>query len=80
MCLSYVTDVSNGQFILHTEKLHDLYRSRNFVRTVKSRRLQWAENVARVWEKNTYRILENSPVGKRPLGRSRTNSMEQSPS
>jgi hypothetical protein len=38
---------------------------------IKSRRMRWAGHVARMGEKNTYRILVGNPEGKRPLGRSR---------
>jgi hypothetical protein len=39
---------------------------------IKSRRMRWAGNVARMGEKrNTYRILVGKPEGKRPLGRPR---------
>jgi hypothetical protein len=39
---------------------------------VKSRRMIWAGNIARMGEKrNAYRILVGKPEGKRPLGRPR---------
>jgi hypothetical protein len=39
---------------------------------IKSRRMRWAEHVARMREKkNAYRILVGKPEGKRPLGRPR---------
>jgi hypothetical protein len=39
---------------------------------IKSRRMRWAEHVARMGAKrNAYRILVGKPDGKRPLGRSR---------
>jgi hypothetical protein len=39
---------------------------------IKSRRIRWAGNVARMGEKrNAYRILVGKPEGKRPLGRQR---------
>jgi hypothetical protein len=39
---------------------------------IKSRRMRWAELVARMGKKrNAYRILVGKPEGKRPLGRSR---------
>jgi hypothetical protein len=39
---------------------------------IKSRRMRWAGNVARMGEKrNAYRILVGNPEGKRPLGRPR---------
>jgi hypothetical protein len=42
------------------------------VRIMKSRRMRWAEHVARMGQKrNTYRLLVGKPEGKRPLGRPR---------
>jgi hypothetical protein len=43
---------------LHNEKLHNLYSSSNIIRMIKSRRIRWAGNVARMGEKkNANRIL-----------------------
>jgi hypothetical protein len=39
---------------------------------IKSRRMRWTGNIARMGEKrNAYRILVEKPEGKRPLGRPR---------
>jgi hypothetical protein len=39
---------------------------------IKSRRVRWAEHIARVVEKRkAYRILVGKPEGKRPVGRDR---------
>ena len=38
------------------------------LRVIKSRRLRWAGNVARV-EEDSLKILTGKPIGKRPLGR-----------
>jgi hypothetical protein len=44
----------------------------SIIRMIKSRRMRWAEHVARIREKrNAYRILVGEPEGKRPLGRPR---------
>jgi hypothetical protein len=57
---------------LHNEELHNLYSSPNIIRMIKSRRMRWAGNVARMGEtRNVYRILVEKPEGKRPLGRPR---------
>jgi hypothetical protein len=57
---------------LPNEELHNLYSSPNIIRMIKSRRMRWAEHVARMGEKRTaYRILVGKPEGKRPLGRPR---------
>ena len=50
----------------------DLYSLPNIVRVVKSRRMRWAGNVARMGEgRGVYRVLVGKPEGKRPLGRPR---------
>jgi hypothetical protein len=55
---------------LHNEELHNLYSWPNIIRMVKSRRMRWTGNVARMGEtRNAYRILVGKPGGKRPLGR-----------
>ena len=42
------------------------------VRVAKSRRLRWADHVARMEEgRSAFRILKGKPTGKRPLGRRR---------
>jgi hypothetical protein len=57
---------------LHNEELHDLYSSPNIIRTIKSRRMRWAEHVARMGKKrNAYRLLFGKPEEKRPVGRPR---------
>jgi hypothetical protein len=57
---------------LHNDELHSLYSSPNIVRVIKSRRIRWAGQVARMGEgRGVYRILVRSPEGKRPLGRPR---------
>ena len=39
---------------LHTEELNDLYSSPNIVRGIKSRRIRWAEHVARMGRGEAY--------------------------
>ena len=57
---------------LHNEELHSLYRSPNIVRVIKSRRLRWAEHLARMEEgRSAFKILTGKPIGKGPLGRPR---------
>jgi hypothetical protein len=57
---------------LHNEELNDLYSLPNIVRVVKSRRMRWAGDVARMGEeRGVYRVLVGKPEGKRPLGRPR---------
>jgi hypothetical protein len=57
---------------LHNEELNDLYSSPNFIRVIKSRRMGWAGQVARIVAKRgAYRILVGRPEGRRPLVRPR---------
>ena len=57
---------------LHNEERKDLYSSPNIVRVIKSRRMRWAGNVARMGERKVvYLILVGKPEEKRPLGRPR---------
>jgi len=55
---------------LHNEELNDLYSSPN-IRMIKSRRMRWAKQVARLREGGAYRVSVGNPEGKRPLGRPR---------
>jgi hypothetical protein len=50
-----------------------LYSSPGIIRIIKSRRMRWADYVARMGEKkkNAYILLVGKPEGKRPLGRPR---------
>ena len=49
-----------------------MYRSPNIVRVIKSRRLKWADHVARMEEgRSAFKSLTGKPTGKRPLGRPR---------
>ena len=57
---------------LHNEELNDLYCSPNIVGVVKSRRMRWAEHVARMGERRgVYTVLVGQSEGKRPIGRPR---------
>ena len=57
---------------LRNEELSDRYCSPSIVRMIKSRRMRWAEHVARMGErKGAYRVLVGKPEGNRPLGRPR---------
>ena len=54
---------------LHNAELHALYSSSNIIGNLKSRRLRWAEHVARMEKfRNAYRVLVGKPESKRPLG------------
>jgi len=57
---------------LHNEELNDLYCSSNIVRVIKSRRMRWAGQIARMGERRgVYRVLVGKPEVKRPLVRPR---------
>jgi hypothetical protein len=57
---------------LHTEEFNDLYCSPNIIWVIKSRRMGWTENVARMGERRgVFRNLVGKPEGKRPLRRPR---------
>ena len=57
---------------LHNEELRGLYSLPNIVRVIKSRKMRWAGNVARMGEgRGVHRVLVGKPAGKRPLGRPR---------
>jgi hypothetical protein len=59
--------VTGGWRKVHNEELHDLYSSPN--RIIKSKRMRWAEYVARMREKrNAYGLLVGKPEEKRPVG------------
>jgi hypothetical protein len=57
---------------MHNGELHNLYSSLDIIRQINSRRMRWAEHVARIGEgRNVYRVLVGKPEGKRPLERPR---------
>jgi len=62
-------EVTGERRKLHNEELIDLYSLHSIVRVIKSRRMRWAEHVARVGERRgVYRGLVGKPEGKRQLG------------
>ena len=55
----------------YNRELNDLYSSQNIIWVLKSRRLRWAGNVARMGERRiAYRVLVGKLEGDSPLGRS----------
>jgi hypothetical protein len=66
-------EVTGGWRKLYNEDFNNLYTSPStrIIRMVKSERMRWAGHVARVGEKNVYKLLLGKPEGKRPLGRPR---------
>jgi hypothetical protein len=63
--------VSGGRRKLHNEELRNLYSSPSTIRMIKSRRMRWSGNVARIENRNAYRLLVGKPEGKIPLERPR---------
>ena len=59
----------NGEWKrLHNEELHSLYRPPNIVMVMKSRKLRWADHVARMEEgRSDFKMF----TGKRPFRRPR---------
>ena len=56
----------------HSNELYSLYRSLNIVRVIKSRRLRWAGNVARMEEaRYAFKMLTGKPTEKTHKGRPR---------
>ena len=52
--------------------LNNLYSSPSIVRVIKSRKMRWPGNVARMKEgRGVHKVLVGKPEGKRPLGRPR---------
>jgi hypothetical protein len=65
-------EVTGGWRKLRNEELHNVYSSPDIIRQVKSRRMRWAGQVARMGEqRKVYKVLAEKPEGKRPLGRPR---------
>jgi hypothetical protein len=62
-------EVTGGWRKLHNDEFHDLYSSTSIIRIIKASWMRWAGHIARMGEKNTYRLLVGKPKGKRPLGR-----------
>ena len=53
---------------MSTDMSHNLYRSPNIVRMIKSRRLRWASHIARMEEgKSALKLLSGKPPGMRSL-------------
>jgi hypothetical protein len=54
------------------QKLYNEELQPSIIRSIKSRRMRWAGNVAQMGEKrNVYRLLVGKPEGKRPLEKPR---------
>jgi hypothetical protein len=61
---------------LNKEEFRDLYSSSSIIRIIKSRRMRWVGNVARLWEKKVaYRLFVGKAEGKRPLGKTKCPKM-----
>ena len=61
---------ASGEWMLHNEELHSLFRSLSIVRVMKSKRVRWAGHVARMEEnRGAFNILTGTLTEKRPLGK-----------
>jgi hypothetical protein len=57
---------------LHNVECHIFDASPSVIRVIKSSKMRWAWNVARMGQIiNVYNIFDRKPEGKRPLGRPR---------
>jgi hypothetical protein len=64
--------MTEGLKKIHTEVLHDLYSSSDVIKIIKSKRVGWAECVARMGEKrNVCRPPAGNPGERRLFERSR---------
>jgi hypothetical protein len=70
-------EVTGDRRKVHNEEFHNLYSSPSIIRVIKSRRMRWPGQVARMGEKrNAYRILVGKQEGKKPQGRPRRRWMD----
>jgi len=54
----------------HIEQLNNFYTSQNVIGVIESRRMRWADHVARMGNRrHAYRVLVGNPGGQGPLGR-----------
>jgi hypothetical protein len=69
-------EVVGGWRKLHNVELHNLHSSPSIIIMIKSGRMRWVGNVARMgFKRNAYMILEGKLEGKRPPGRPRHRKM-----
>jgi hypothetical protein len=54
---------------LHNEELHNLYFSPSIIIMIKSKRMRWAGNLARIGMRNAYSIFVGKPEEKGTVGR-----------
>jgi Asp-tRNA(Asn)/Glu-tRNA(Gln) amidotransferase B subunit len=65
-------EVTGHRRKLHSVELHNLYSTSNIIRQIKSRRMRWAELVARMGgERKVFRFWWESRKERRPLERPR---------
>jgi hypothetical protein len=66
-------EVTGGWRKLHNEELRELYPSPSKIVIMKSRKMRWAGNVAKMGgeKRNVYSLVGEKPEGTRPLGRPR---------
>jgi hypothetical protein len=64
-CLIEYLDVRGRK--LNNEKFHNWYALPDVIRIIKSRSKRWAEHVAHMGEKNSYKVLAGKSERKSPL-------------
>jgi hypothetical protein len=52
---------------LHNEELHNLYSLPSIIKMIKSKRMRWVGQVARMTKRNVCLFLVGKPEGMRPL-------------
>jgi hypothetical protein len=62
-------EMGGGRRRLHNEELHNLHTSPNVINVIRSRRMRWVGQVARLEKRNACNTFVGEPEGKRPLGR-----------
>jgi hypothetical protein len=64
--------VTGGWRKLHDEELHSLYSSRSTIRKIKSRRMRWAGDVARMGEEDCVKDIGGKARSKETSRKTKT--------
>ncbi|VVC38751.1 Reverse transcriptase domain [Cinara cedri] len=68
---AYFDVLTNEWRKLHNEELQSLFQRPDILKEIKKRRLVWARHAWRKHDSLIRRVIEENPVGRRPLGRPR---------